>query len=163
MKCCRGVTSLLWNDIELSWKLHLPEHLFWIFTYKYGIVVIFLIKSFCLSLFSPACNLFCCDKCSRRAISVSKEIHEEARWSIGHLVLLVPVDDVRCRRHNKLFFCSFPITCCNERIETIDTNTTARSYEVYNVMLDDNDSRYLLESIKWCTNYIHIVENQTRI
>jgi len=29
------------NDIELSWKLHLPEHLFQIFTYKYGIVVIF--------------------------------------------------------------------------------------------------------------------------
>ena len=38
---CRGVTSLLWNDIELSWKLHLPEHLFRIFTYKYGIVVTF--------------------------------------------------------------------------------------------------------------------------
>ena len=40
-KICRGVTSLLWNDIELSWKLHLPEHLFRIFTYKYGIVVTF--------------------------------------------------------------------------------------------------------------------------
>jgi len=38
---CRGVTSLLWNNIELSWKLHLPEHLFRIFTYKYGIVVTF--------------------------------------------------------------------------------------------------------------------------
>jgi len=63
-------------------------------------------------------------------------------------VLLVPVDDVRCRRNNNLFFYSFPITCCNEWIETIDTNTTARSYEVYNVILDDNDSRYLLESIK---------------
>ena len=39
LNSCRGVTSLLWNDIELSWKLHLPEHLFRIFTYKYGIVV----------------------------------------------------------------------------------------------------------------------------
>ena len=29
------------NDIELSWKLHLLEHLFQIFTYKYGIVVTF--------------------------------------------------------------------------------------------------------------------------
>ena len=38
---CHGVTSLLWNDIELSWKLHLPEHLFRIFTYKYGNVVTF--------------------------------------------------------------------------------------------------------------------------
>ena len=36
--CC-GVTLLLWNDIKLSWKLHLPEHLFQIFTYKYGNVV----------------------------------------------------------------------------------------------------------------------------
>jgi len=36
-----GVTLLLWNDIELSWKLHLPEHLFWIFTYKDGNVVTF--------------------------------------------------------------------------------------------------------------------------
>jgi len=40
-KNCRRVTSLLWNDIELSWKLHLLEHLFRIFTYKYGIVVTF--------------------------------------------------------------------------------------------------------------------------
>jgi len=32
---------LLLNDIELSWKLHLLEHLFQIFTYKYGIIVIF--------------------------------------------------------------------------------------------------------------------------
>jgi len=38
---CRGVTSLLWNDIELSWKLHLPEHLLRIFTYKNGNVVTF--------------------------------------------------------------------------------------------------------------------------
>jgi len=38
---CRGVTSLLWNDIELSWKLHLPEHLLRIFTYKNENVVIF--------------------------------------------------------------------------------------------------------------------------
>jgi len=38
---CHRVISLLWNDIELSWKLYLPEHLFWIFTYKYGIVVTF--------------------------------------------------------------------------------------------------------------------------
>jgi len=35
------MTSLLWNDIKLSWKLHLLEHLFQIFTYKYGIVVTF--------------------------------------------------------------------------------------------------------------------------
>ena len=26
-----GVTSLLWNDIKLSWKHHLLEHLFQIF------------------------------------------------------------------------------------------------------------------------------------
>jgi len=32
---------LLLNDIELSWKLHLLEHLFQIFTYKYRIVVTF--------------------------------------------------------------------------------------------------------------------------
>jgi len=36
---CHGVTILLWNDIELSWKLHLPEHLFRIFKYKFGNVV----------------------------------------------------------------------------------------------------------------------------
>jgi len=40
-RTCREMTSLLWNDIELSWKLHLLEHLFQIFTYKYGIVVTF--------------------------------------------------------------------------------------------------------------------------
>ena len=38
---CHEMISLLWNDIELSWKLHLPEHLFWIFTYKFGNVVTF--------------------------------------------------------------------------------------------------------------------------
>jgi len=38
---CRGVTSLLWNDIELSWKLHLPEHLLRISTGKNGNVVTF--------------------------------------------------------------------------------------------------------------------------
>jgi len=38
---CHKMTSLLWNDIELSWKLHLLEHLFQIFTYKYGILVTF--------------------------------------------------------------------------------------------------------------------------
>jgi len=58
---CHEITSLLWNDIELSWKLHLPEHLFWIFTYKFGNVVTFLIKSFCLSHFSPVLNSFCYD------------------------------------------------------------------------------------------------------
>jgi len=36
---CHSVTILLWNDIELSWKLHLLEHLFRIFTYKFGNVV----------------------------------------------------------------------------------------------------------------------------
>ena len=38
---CREMIFLLWNDIELSWKLHLLEHFFQIFTYKYGIVVTF--------------------------------------------------------------------------------------------------------------------------
>jgi len=38
---CREMKPLLLNDIELSWKLHLLEHLFQIFTYKYGIVVTF--------------------------------------------------------------------------------------------------------------------------
>ena len=35
---CHKMTFLLWNDIELSWKLHLLEYLFQIFIYKYGIV-----------------------------------------------------------------------------------------------------------------------------
>ena len=38
---CREIIFLLWNDIELSWKLHLVKYLFQIFTYKYGIVVTF--------------------------------------------------------------------------------------------------------------------------
>jgi len=38
---CHKMTSLLWNNIKLSWKLHLPEHLFQIFTYKYGNIVTF--------------------------------------------------------------------------------------------------------------------------
>jgi len=38
---CREMKPLLLNDIELSWKLHLLEHLFQIFTYRYGIVVTF--------------------------------------------------------------------------------------------------------------------------
>ena len=38
---CHKMTSLLWNDIKLSWKLHLPEHLFQIFTYQYGNIVTF--------------------------------------------------------------------------------------------------------------------------
>ena len=41
LKLCREMKPLLLNDIELSWKLHLLEHLFQIFTYKYGIVVTF--------------------------------------------------------------------------------------------------------------------------
>jgi len=40
-KHCREIIFLLWNDIELSWKLHLVKYLFQIFTYKYGIVVTF--------------------------------------------------------------------------------------------------------------------------
>ena len=32
----RGIMSLSWSDIELSWKLHLPEHLLWILTYLNG-------------------------------------------------------------------------------------------------------------------------------
>ena len=38
---CREIIFSLWNDIELSWKLHLVKYLFQIFTYKYGIVVTF--------------------------------------------------------------------------------------------------------------------------
>jgi len=54
----RGIMSLSWSDIELSWKLHLPEHL-WIFTYINGNVFTILYnKSFCLSLSSPVRNLF---------------------------------------------------------------------------------------------------------
>jgi len=48
-----------WSDIELSWKLHLPEQMLRIFTYKwecrYNVI-----KSFYLSLTSPAHNSFCC-------------------------------------------------------------------------------------------------------
>ena len=40
-RVCREMKPLLLNDIELSWKLHLLEHLFQIFTYNYGIVVTF--------------------------------------------------------------------------------------------------------------------------
>ena len=79
----------------------------------------------------------------RGAISMGEEIHEEERWWIGHLVLLVPVDYVRCRRNNNLFFCSFPttwLTSCNEWIETIDTNKTARSYEVHSVIPSQGSS-----------------------
>ena len=58
---CREMTSLLWNDSELSWKLHLLEHLFQMFTYKIWDCSYILIKSFCLSLFSPALNSFFCN------------------------------------------------------------------------------------------------------
>ena len=48
----RGIMSLSWSDIELSWKLHLPEHLLRIITYKWERSYSF-IKSFLLPLIFP--------------------------------------------------------------------------------------------------------------
>ena len=67
-----------------------------------------------------------------------------------------------------IFFCSFPTTwlaSCDEWIESLDTNKTARSYKVHDVILDDNDPRSLLGSIvKWNNALIiSIYKNQARI
>ena len=49
-----------WSDIELSWKLHLPEHLLRIITYINGNVVTVLSSLSVFSSSSSAHNSFCC-------------------------------------------------------------------------------------------------------